>query len=232
MAAELIAGGIGAAIGGIQAIIGAGQANRANEDLKKLFSQRKAFKTPAEIFEILNMQQFNAAEGFSDDTTSYLTGQAGAGLAAGLGTASRLGADPNNLSGIIDSYYADIFKIGAESDLVKMKKFDSLTSALQLVAQNKEAEQVSADNLIKDQMQAAAARLNAGQQNIQSGLNASINSLTTLAMSDLYKDKDGKDKDKTKLVKAAVSYTPTTAPTIAPLDFSLGNQRGNYKIGG
>ncbi len=221
----VIAGGVGAAIGGIQALIGGGQARRANRDLKRLFSQRKAFQTPSEVFEILNMQQFNAQQGYSDQTMSFLEGQAGAGLSAGLGAAQRLGADPNQLGGIIDNYYQDIFKVGVESDLVKMKKFDSLTSALQLVAQNKEAEQVSADNLIKDQMQAAAAKLAKGQQNIQSGLNFGIQGLTNAISGGLFGKKDNNNQD-----DSVGPYIATTAPAGRVPDLTIGNQRGNFRI--
>ncbi len=226
MPLPLIAAGVGAAIGGIQALIGGGQAKRANRDLKRLFSQRSAYQTPSEIFEILNMQQFNAQQGYSDQTMSFLEGQAGAGLSAGLGTAQRLGADPNQLGGIIDNYYQDIFKVGAESDLVKMKKFDSLTSALQLVAQNKEAEWQSQENLIKDQMAAAAQRLGAGQQNIQSGINTGLGALSSLASMGLYNSKPPNTGSLT------ASNTAATVPATQPIDLTIGNQRGNYRIGG
>lgn len=227
MPAPLIAAGIGAAVGGIQALVNAGKEKRANRELKKLFSQREAYQTPEQIFDILNLSQFNAAQGFSDQTTSFLEGQAGAGLSAGLGTASRLGADPNQLGGIIDNYYQDIFKIGAESDLVKMKKFDSLTSALNLVAENKAAEQVSEDNLIKDQMQAVASRVQAASVGQQSGLNLALNSITSLAGMDLYGGKKAPNRS-----NIVASNTASTVPATRPLDLSLGNQRGNFTIGG
>lgn len=218
--AELITGGIGLA----QTLINAGKEKRANKELKRLFSQRKSFETPSEIFDILNLSQFNAAQGFSDQTTSYLTGEAGAGLAGSLGTATRLGADPNALSGTIDQYYKDIFKIGAESDLVKMKKFDSFTNALGLVAQNKEAEWQSEENLIKDQMAAVASRVQAANTGQQSGLNLALGSLAALASNNLYKTKQPNSKE------IMASMVPATVPAGRPLDFTIGNQRGNFSI--
>lgn len=214
MAAELIAEGAGVLIGGIQALIESGKAKRANADLQKLFKQRKAYSTPKEVFDILNLTEFNAQQGFSDQTTEYLTGQAESGLAAGLGTAKLLGADPNQLGGILNQYYGDIFKIGAESDLVKMKKFDSFTNALQLVAQNKDAEFQSADNLIKDQMQAAAARLGSAERGISSGLNFAIQSGVNLASSGLYDTNSTNPKTtyKSNREELLATNTPTTAP--------------------
>lgn len=224
MALPLIAAGVGAAVGGVQALVNAGKERRANRELKNLFSQRRQFQTPEEIFEILNMQQFNAQQGFSDQTTEYLTGQAGAGLSAGLGTAARLGADPNQLGGLIDNYYQDIFKIGSESELVKMKKFDSLTTALNLVAENKAAEQVSADNLIKDQMQAVASRVGAANAGQQSGLNLALSSIGALATNNLYKTNTPNNSTVT------ASNTAATIPVSRVPNLAIGNQRGNFTI--
>jgi len=185
---QLIAGGIGAVAGLAQTLIESGKAKKANKELDSLFKKRRAYKTPAEVFDILNLTTSNAAQGYSDETMNYLTGQAGAGLSAGLGAATRLGADPNQLSGLLDSYYQDIFKIGNENELVKMKKFDSLTNAMQLVAQNKDAEWQSQENLIKDQMQSVAARLGKAEQGINSGLNFGIQGLANIASANLYGD--------------------------------------------
>lgn len=219
-----VAAGIGLAVGGIQALVNAGKEKRANKELKKLFSQRSQFQTPEEIFEILNLNQFNAQTGFSDETTSYLTGQAGAGLAAGLGTAQRLGGDPNATAGLVDNYYQDIFKIGAESDLVKMKKFDSITNALNLVAENKAAEWASEDNLIKDQMQSVASRVGAANVGQQSGLNLALSSIGALATNNLYGTKTSNRSN------ILASNTAATVPAMTVPDLTIGNRRGNYTI--
>lgn len=224
MAAPVVAAGVNLAVGGLQALFNAGKEKRANKELKRLFSQRKAFQTPEEIFDILNLTQFNAAQGFSDDTMSYLTGQAGAGLSAGLGTAARLGADPNQMAGIIDDYYQDIFKVGAESDLVKMKKFDSFTNALNMVAENEAAEWQSQDNLIKDQMQAVATRVGAANQGQQSGLNLALSSLAALATNNLYKT------NTPNAPEIMASTVPATVPAGRRVDLTIGNQRGNFRI--
>lgn len=224
MAAPVVAAAITGGVGLLQNFINAGKEKKANKELKRLFSQRKAFQTPEEIFDILNLSQFNAAQGFSDETTSYLTGQAGAGLAGSLGAATRLGADPNALSGTIDQYYQDIFKVGAESDLVKMKKFDSFTNALNLVAENDAAEQISADNLIKDQMQSVASRVGAANTGQQSGLNLALSSLASLASNNLYKTKQPNGRE------IMASTVPATVPAGRAVDLTIGNQRGNFTL--
>lgn len=169
----------GAIVGTVQAVAGLIQQGKANRKADRLFKQRKAFQTPAEIFDILQMSQNNAQTGLGAETTNYLTGQADRGLSSSLNTAAMLGADPNQLGGTLDSYFQDIFKIGNENELAKMKKFDNLLNATQLVAQNNEAEQISEDNLLKDQLQATGASKAAGVQNTQSGLNLVMNSIAT-----------------------------------------------------
>lgn len=194
--AELIAGIAGTVIGGGQGLIGAIGAENANSNLKSLSRQRKPYKTPKEIFDIVNLTAQNASMGYTDETMAYLTGRAGEGLASTVGTAERLGADPNQLSALLGTYYNDIFRVGAESDLVKMKKFDQFTNAINMLAQSKDAEWASADNIIKDQMQAEATKVAAGQKNIQSGLNFGIQSLVNLAGLDMYGE--GKPQKQTK----------------------------------
>ena len=172
--------------GAIQSISAKKQMKKENEKLDQLFAQRTAFQTPSEVYDILNLSQNEAQQGFSDQTMEYFTGQAGAGLAGTLGVAKRLGADPNNLDNILDSYYGDIFRIGAESDLVKMKKTDQFTKALGLVAANEEAEWQSRENIIKDQMQAASARFDAQNLQYNSGFGLLTQAGTNLAIDDLY----------------------------------------------
>lgn len=188
----------------VQSIIGINQEHKANKKLQSFFRQRKAFSTPSEIFDMLNLSQLNASQGFSDQTLQYLTGQAGSGMAKTLGVAERLGADPNDLSSVLDSYFQDIFKIGSENDLLKMQKFDRFSNALQVVASNKEAEWQSRENILKDQMQAEAQKVAAAQANVQSGLNLTLAGLSSLGSSDLYGDTKGKRGSKSKSTTGGV----------------------------
>lgn len=186
MVAEVATQAVGSVLGAVQGIAGLIEAGKDKRELNRLFKQRKALKTPAEIFDIVSAQQMNTESGYSPQTLEYLSGKANTGLSSTLGAATKLGADPNQLSGILDSYFKDIFKIGGENELVKMKKFDGFLNALQLLSQNKEAEQISADNLIKDQMQAVASRLAKDEKNIQSGGNLFLNGISGLAGTNMY----------------------------------------------
>lgn len=180
-----LAGTIG---GAIESISAAKKMKKEDEKLQKLFTKRTTFKTPSEIIDIKNLTQMNAAQGFSDDTLNYLTGQAGSGLAGTLAVAKRLGANPNDLNATLDKYYGDIAGIGAQSDLVKLGKFDKFTNALQGVAANAEAEWQSQENLIKDQMAAASSRFENYNTTLNSGVNLALQGLTNLAVDDLYTD--------------------------------------------
>lgn len=223
-----IAMGVGAATGIIQSLIGGGQARRANRNLKRLFSQRKAYKTPEEIFEILQLTQSNASQGFSDETLQVLEGNAGRGLSATLGSATRLGADPNQLSGVLDNYFQNIFKIGTENELVKMKKFDDFTNALRTVADNRTAEWQSQENLIKDQMQAEAQKVGAGQANLKSGLNLAFGSIAALAGGNLYGQNTPPPSDTPAGVDTS-AYTTTTVPQ-SRLDLTNSSPAANIVI--
>lgn len=185
-----------AALAAGSALLGAGQyfserakAKRVQRDMKRLFSQRKAYQTPQELLDIANLRLANT-QGFSDQTMSYLTGEADAALATGVGTATRLGADPNQIGGVLDQYYRQIAGIGTQSDLAKMGQIDAVANAIGVLAQSREAEQVSADNLIKDQLQGKYAELGLANQGMTSGANFAIQGLSNLALLDLYGEGD------------------------------------------
>lgn len=210
-----------AAVGGIiQGISGASQAKKARDNQAQLFSQRKAYQTPQEIFDILNMSRNNAQTGYSPDTLSYLTSQADIGLGSSLGTAERLGADPNQLGGIVDNYFQDIFRIGNENELLKLKKFDSLINATNLVASNSDAEYASRENILKDQLQTQAANLQAGRENIQSGINTIIGAGSAFETALLYGDENapGLTHQQRKAIRNAKKKqnTPTTTTPTNP----------------
>lgn len=203
---ELATQGLGAIAGLAQTLIASRKEKRANEKMDRLFSRRKAFKTPEEVFKILNLAE-NNLQGFSDSTMEFLTGQADVGLAAGLGSATRLGADPNQLGGLVDSYYQNIFATGAQSELAKMKQFDSLTNALMVLSQNKEAEWASEDSLIKDQLQATGSQVRGFTMDRQSGLNLLTNSVANAAAYDLYNT--GGTRRRTPKAAAGTTVIPT-----------------------
>lgn len=168
-----------------QTIGGFISAKKANKNLANLFKKRKAFQTPSEIFDIVNAQEANQA-GFSPETLEYLTTGANSGLSSALGAATKLGADPNAISSLLNNYSRDLFRIGGENELVKMKKFDGLMNAWQLLAGNKEAEWLSKENMLKDQMAAVGDQVKAAEKNISSGINLVTNATAAAGSGNMY----------------------------------------------
>lgn len=172
--------------GAVQNIVEGIKAKKANKQLVKLFSQRKAFTTPKEVFEILQATQFNAQSGFGAETMDFLTNQADRAFATNTGTALRLGADPNTISGLDDQYLQSIMKIGADDSMLRLQNFDKFLNAKELVAQNKAAEWQSKENLLKDQMAAVSGQVAAATQSGQSGINLVTAAGSAAASGNLY----------------------------------------------
>jgi hypothetical protein len=176
-----------AGIGGIQSIIGAIGQGKANKKLNKLFKQRTAYQTPKEIMDVLNSTQYNAQSGYDPQTLDFLTNSADRGFATQTGTALRLGADPNLISGLDDKYLQDIMRIGSDNATLQLQNFDKFLNAKTLVAENKTAEWQSREDLLKDQIQAVAGKAAAGAQNVNSGINTVVQAGSNLAASQLFK---------------------------------------------
>lgn len=175
-------------IGGIQALSASGKAKDQQAKSDALFKQRKPYKTPTEVLDIFNQAQYNAQSGYDPTTLNYLTSQTQNSTNSALDTAKLLGGDPNSFASILDQNFQNIFKIGSENNLLKMKKFDSLINATQLIAQNKDAEFASQDNLLKDQLQTSAQRTQVARANEQSGINLALNGLSALGSSTLFNE--------------------------------------------
>lgn len=184
--AAIAVGVISIGAGVVQTASANKKAKKADAESKRLFSQRKAYQTPKEILDIVGMSQNQAQSGFSPQTMNYLTNENDRATAGALGRAKLLGANANDLSSILDQSFQNIFKIGSENELVKMKKFDALLSATQLLGQSRDAEWASDDNLLKDQMQLQWAKGQAAQVEKQSGANLIVSGISGAAQAGLY----------------------------------------------
>lgn len=175
-----------AGMGVLQSIIGIGQQGKARKEINRLMSQRQAFQTPEEVYQTLQATQANAQTGLGSEVLSYLTGQNERGLSQGIGAATLLGGDANDLGALLDRYNTQSMGIGAQDQAAQMANFSKYLGALGVVAQNREAEWQSRDNLLKDRIQAAAARGQQGTLNLQSGLNATLGAITAGQQMGLY----------------------------------------------
>lgn len=154
-------------VGGVQAIAGAGRSQRLRQ-------QRRAYQTPEEINQILQLTENLSQQGYDPATLQYLTDQTDRSYNKALGVAERLGADPNVLAGLFDQKVNDVMRIGAENHERNMANIGKYLGALDTVAANKAAEQKSQQDIIKDELQAAGANQQAGFQNIIGGINTGL----------------------------------------------------------
>ena len=174
-----------------------GISNKAKQ--KKYLNQLKAYKTPQEVFDILNATQNNASQGLDPVTLNYLTNQTDQAFSSSIGAATRLGADPNDLSGIFSQKIDSIMKIGAENHQANMNNFSAYLSALGTVADNRAAEFKSQQDIIKNRLQATGVNLATATGNISGGLNTVLSTLTSSQIANLY-NPDGTLKTQKKKV--------------------------------
>ncbi len=219
------------ALSAVQTGLGIVQSISGKAKMNKLLSQRKAYETPEEYYDILQATESVAQQGYDAFTLNYLTGQLDRGLSSSLGAATRLGADPNDLSAIYDRFEQGIMKVGAENHALNMENFSKYLSAKDVIGQNKAAEWASQQDIIKDKMQAAGSDMQAGLQNVGSGVNAMIGTSAAAKMGNLYSEKNNSIvADLVKAMKAlnskgGAAQTSVYAQGYAP-DFDNYNQPG------
>lgn len=171
--------------------------NKAKQ--KKYLNQLKAYKTPQEVFDIFNMAQNNASQGYDATTLNFLTNQIDQTFSSSLGTATRLGADPNDLSSIFQQKINSIMKVGSDNHLLNMQNFDAVIKAAGAVAENKAAEYKSQQDITKNKLQATGVNLATATGNISGGLNTILSTLTADQIANLY-NSDGTLKTQKKKV--------------------------------
>lgn len=175
---------VSASVAGLQAAAGLVQTISASSKLKRKMAQRTAYQTPDEIFKILNatLSQAGGDTIARDSSTSQLD----RAFSQVLGGATRLGANPNDLSAIFDQKITGLMKIGDQFHASNMEAFGKVLSAYSLVADNKAAAWKSREDMLKDEIQALAAEKAAGIQNIGSAANAAISLSGSSKTGDLY----------------------------------------------
>lgn len=168
---------------------------KANKATKELLKERKPYETPDEVFKILNATQANAQSGYDAETLDYLNNQTDRAFSSAIGASELLGGDPNDLSAIFDQKIQQVMKIGAENHALNMTNFNKYLGALEMVGKSSDAEYVSEQNLIKDKLQAEAAKKAQADENIQNGLNLGLEAGSSLLSNDLYGDNDSGNFD-------------------------------------
>lgn len=179
----------------VQVATGIAKNAKANKATKELLKERKPYETPDEVFKILNATQANAQSGYDAETLDYLNNQTDRAFSSAIGASELLGGDPNDLSAIFDQKMQQVMKIGAENHALNMTNFNKYLGALEMVGKSSDAEYVSEQNLIKDKLQAEAAKKAQADENIQNGLNLGLEAGSSLLSNDLYGDNDSGNFD-------------------------------------
>lgn len=197
---------ISTALASAQTAMGIIQTITGDAKTKRLMGQRRAYKTPEEIYKILQATE-QAMGGYDPTTLNFLTNQTDRAFDQATGSAVRLGANPNDLSSLFDQKIQGIMKIGADNHAINMEQFGKYLSALDVVASNKAAEQKSQQDIIKDKLASASAEKAAGIQNLGSAANAFIGLDASSKTSDLYKKIEALLKPKTGTTQTGTGNT-------------------------
>lgn len=179
---------VGAGLGVLQTGLGIVQDIKANKKINGLLDQRKAFQTSSQVYDIINAT-LNQAQG-DTITRDYQTNAINQNLSNTVGTATRFGADPNMLSSLFQNSVNGIMQAGQQFHQSNTAAFSNVINAFKLLSDNKDAEYASQQNIIKDKLAAAGANLQTGTQNVSGGLNTILNSFSSKATGDLFKQKN------------------------------------------
>ena len=174
-------------IGAAQGVLGTVQAIAGSARAKKLRKQRKAYQTPEEVFKMLNASLANA----QGDTISrdFAAGQIDKSFSEMLGSATRLGADPNNLSELFRQKMNNLMVVGDQFHKSNLAAFSNVTSAYDVVASNEAAEQKSKQDMLKDDILGAQQTARDGMQNISGGINTAMAGFSAAKSNSLYADR-------------------------------------------
>lgn len=189
---------VGAGLGVLQTGLGIIEKAKSQRKINGLLDQRKAFQTSGQVYGIVNAT-LNDSQG-DTITRDYETNQIGQNLSNTLGTATRLGADPNVLSGLFQQSIEGQMRVGNEFHKSNTEAFSNVINAFKLLSDNKDAEFASEQDIIKDRLAAAGANLQTGTKNVSGGINTILSSLSSKATGDLFKQKTQKTPDLTTML--------------------------------
>jgi hypothetical protein len=162
------------------------KSSNAKKDEKRALAKVQPYKTPKEVIEVLNATQYNAQSGFDATTLDFLTNQTDQAFAGSLGTAQRLGSDPNVMSAIFGQKVDSIKGVVASNHQLQMGNFSAYLNALNATGASSAAEQKSEQDLLKNELQRIANEKAVATQQITSSLNTGLSAYSNYQMAKLY----------------------------------------------
>lgn len=177
---------VAGAAAGLQAVGGIVQTITGNNRANDLKAQLKPYKTPKELEKILQATQAQMSD---TSLLDYASGEINKNTATTLNTAMKLGANPNDLSAILGIQVDKLIKVGEDQHQQNMANFGRYLDSLQLLGESKDAERISKNNLIKDELQQAATDKAQGVQNIGNAINSFVGAYAADQTGKQYTDK-------------------------------------------
>lgn len=173
-----------AGLGAIQTGIGIVRSIGSKKRTNKLIDQLTPFTTPDAFYQGLNLTE-NRAQG-DTVTRQFQQDQLDNAFAGYLGAATNLGADPNQLSAVFGQKIQGLMSIGQQFHQSNTEAFSAMLAGFNALAENKTAEQVSKNDIIKNRIQAENANFKTANDNIGNGLNTLLASLSSKGIMDLF----------------------------------------------
>jgi hypothetical protein len=173
-----------AALGAIQTGIGIVKSIGSKKRTNKLIDQLNPYATPDAFYQGLNLTE-SRAQG-DTITRGYQQDQLDNAFAGYLGAATNLGADPNQLSAAFGQKIQGLMQVGEQFHQSNTQAFSAMLQGYNALAENKTAEQVSKNDIVKNRIQAENANFKTANDNIGNGLNTLLASLSSKGMMDLF----------------------------------------------
>lgn len=187
-ASSVLGGGdipyVSAALSAIQTGIGIVKSIGSKKRINNLIGQLTPYKTPDAFYQGLNLTESNAQG--DTGTRTYEQNKLDNSFASYLSSATRLGADPNDLSAAFGQKIQGMMKIGEQFHQSNLQAFSSMLAGYNALAENKTAEQVSKNDLIKNRIAAENANLGTDNANVSNGLNSFLSSLSSKGIMNLF----------------------------------------------
>lgn len=178
-----------AALGAVQTGIGIVKSIGSKKRINKLIGQIDPYSTPDAFYQGLNLTE-SRAQG-DTITRQFQQDQLDNAFAGYLGAATNLGADPNQLSAAFGQKIQGLMQVGEQFHQSNTQAFSAMLAGYNALAENKTAEQVSKNDIIKNRIQAENANFKTANDNIGNGLNTLLASLSANGMMDLFKQGGG-----------------------------------------
>jgi hypothetical protein len=204
---------VSAGLSALQTGIGIVKSIGSKKRINNLIGQLTPYETPDAFYKGLNLT-LNNAQG-DTLTRDFQQEQLDNAFSSYLSSATRLGADPNDLSAVFGQKIQGLMNVGQQFHQSNLQAFSSLLAGYNALAENKTAEQVSRNNIIKNRIQAENANFKTANDNIGGGLSSLLSSLSSKGIMDLFSP--GPDSSPA-VAGGIINNIPKTGSLTAPIN--------------